>query len=90
MFSMEKGAPHCKLAVVKAMVSAGQVRTTKTAREGATALGFDFDGKLAVIHGTYHGRFSQEYDDAHGSSGVAGRVPPNHIGRRGISQADGD
>jgi motility quorum-sensing regulator / GCU-specific mRNA interferase toxin len=30
---MEKGKPHCKLAVVKAMVGAGQVRTTKAARE---------------------------------------------------------
>ena len=46
---MEKGTPHCKLTVVKAMVSAGQVRTTKTAREGAVALGFDFDGMLSVI-----------------------------------------
>jgi motility quorum-sensing regulator/GCU-specific mRNA interferase toxin len=46
---MEKVTPHCKLAVVKAMVAAGQVRTTKTAREGAVALGFDLDGMLAVI-----------------------------------------
>ena len=46
---MEKGTPHCKLAVVKAMVNAGQVRTTKAAREGGVALGFDFDGMLAVV-----------------------------------------
>ena len=46
---MEKGTPHCKLAVVKAMVDAGQVRTTKAAREGGVALGFDFDGMLAVV-----------------------------------------
>ena len=46
---MEKGTPHCKLAVVKAMVDAGQVRTTKLAREGGVALGFDFDGMLAVV-----------------------------------------
>lgn len=46
---MEKGTPHCKLAVVKALVDAGQVRSTKTAREGGAALGFDFDGMLAVI-----------------------------------------
>ena len=38
-----------KLVVVKAMVKAGQVRTTKTAREGGVALGFDFDGMLAVL-----------------------------------------
>lgn len=46
---MEKGRPHCKLAVVKLLVESGQVRTTKAAREGATALGFDFDGMLDVI-----------------------------------------
>ena len=46
---MEKTAPHCKLAVVKAMVGAGQVRTTRGAREGAVALGLDFDGMLAVV-----------------------------------------
>jgi motility quorum-sensing regulator/GCU-specific mRNA interferase toxin len=37
------------LAVVKAMVGAGQVRTTRGAREGAVALGLDFDGILAVV-----------------------------------------
>ena len=31
------------------MVSAGQVRTTRGAREGAVALGLDFDGMLAVV-----------------------------------------
>ena len=46
---MEKFTPHCKLTVVKALVTAGQVRTTRTAREGAVALGFDLDGMLAVI-----------------------------------------
>ena len=46
---MEKSTPHCKLALVKAMVDAGQVRTTKLAREGGVALGFDFDGMLAVV-----------------------------------------
>ena len=46
---MEKTAPHCKLSVVKAMVGAGHVRTARTAREGAVALGLDFDGVLAVV-----------------------------------------
>ena len=46
---MEKAAPHCKLSVVKAMVGAGHVRTTRTAREGAVALGLDFEGMLAVV-----------------------------------------
>ena len=46
---MEKRRPHCKLTVVKSMVRAGQVRTTKTAREGGAAVGFDFDGMLDVV-----------------------------------------
>jgi motility quorum-sensing regulator / GCU-specific mRNA interferase toxin len=46
---VEKGTPHCKLAVVKVLVESGQVRTTKAARDGATALGFDFDGMFDVI-----------------------------------------
>ena len=46
---MEKATPHCKLGVVKALGGAGQVRTTRSAREGAVALGLDFDGMLAVV-----------------------------------------
>lgn len=46
---MEKATPHCKLAVVKALVVAGKVRTTRGAREGAVALGLDFDGMLGVL-----------------------------------------
>ena len=49
MLPVEKAAPHCKLSLVKAMVGAGHVRTTRTAREGAVALGLDFDGMLAVV-----------------------------------------
>lgn len=46
---MEKGSPHCKLTVIKAMVTAGQVRTTQAARAGAIELGFDFADMLAVV-----------------------------------------
>lgn len=46
---MEKRTPQCKLSVVKALVGNGQVRTTNAARVGATALGFDYSGMLAVI-----------------------------------------
>ncbi len=46
---MEKGSPHCKLAVVKALVEAGKVRTTHAARSGAVDLGLDFSGMLAVV-----------------------------------------
>jgi motility quorum-sensing regulator/GCU-specific mRNA interferase toxin len=46
---MEKQTPHCKLSVIKTMIESGNVRTTKAAREGGTALGFDFDSMIAVI-----------------------------------------
>ena len=46
---MEKKSPHCKLAVVKAMVEAGKVRSTFSALAGGAALGFDFDGMLDVL-----------------------------------------
>jgi motility quorum-sensing regulator/GCU-specific mRNA interferase toxin len=46
---MEKNSPHCKLSLIKTMISAGKVRTTHSAREGATALGMDFDAMLAVV-----------------------------------------
>jgi len=46
---MEKQTPHCKLSVIKALIADGKIRTTKSAREGAAALGFDFDDMLAVI-----------------------------------------
>lgn len=46
---MEKRTPHCKLSVVKALIAEGKVKTTRTAREGAAALGFDFDDMIAVV-----------------------------------------
>lgn len=46
---MEKPSPHCKLTVVKALVEVGQVRTTHSARLGATALGLDLSGMLEVV-----------------------------------------
>ncbi len=46
---MEKRTPHCKLVIVKALVSAGKYRTTQTARAGAIELGFDLDDMLAVV-----------------------------------------
>ena len=46
---MEKSTPHCKLSVIKNMLEDGKVRTTKAAREGGTALGYDFDGMVAVL-----------------------------------------
>lgn len=46
---MEKRTPHCKLAVIQALVEAGKVRTTNAARAGADALGFDYRDMLAVV-----------------------------------------
>jgi motility quorum-sensing regulator/GCU-specific mRNA interferase toxin len=46
---VEKHTAHYKLPLVKAMVEAGKVRTTMSAREGAAALGFDFDGMLGAV-----------------------------------------
>ena len=41
---MEKGTPHYKLSVVRAMIEAGKVRATLSALAGGAALGFDFEG----------------------------------------------
>ena len=46
---MEKRKPHCRLSVVNALVAAGKVRTTRSARLGAVMLGFGYTGMLMVI-----------------------------------------
>lgn len=46
---MEKPSPHCKLTVVKALVAAGKVRATHSARSEATALGLKLSDMLAVL-----------------------------------------
>lgn len=46
---MEKGTPHCKLAIVKRLVAAGSVRATNSARTGASALGLTFPDMLGVV-----------------------------------------
>lgn len=46
---MEKSIPHSKLTVVKAFVTAGKVRATRSAREGAAALGLEFSDMMAVV-----------------------------------------
>jgi motility quorum-sensing regulator/GCU-specific mRNA interferase toxin len=47
--SMEKRTPHCRLPVVKALVEAGKVRATHSARLGATMLGLELSDMLAII-----------------------------------------
>lgn len=46
---MEKRTPHCKLFVVKRLVEAGRVRTTHSARTGASDLGLELAGMLEVV-----------------------------------------
>ena len=46
---MEKRTPPCKLAVVKALVEAGKVRTTHAARVDANELGLEFSDMLAIV-----------------------------------------
>ena len=46
---MEKRTPHCKLTVVKSLVDSGKVRTTHSARMGATALGLALSDMLSVV-----------------------------------------
>ena len=54
---MEKRTPHCPLGVVKALIEAGKVRTTQSARAGAAALDLDYRGMLAVIRALTPGDF---------------------------------
>lgn len=47
---MEKGAPHCKLSAVKALVKAGQVNATASAFRGARELNItNLAGMCAVV-----------------------------------------
>ncbi len=46
---MEKRTPHCQLSLIHALVNEGRVRSTYSALSGAAALGFDYEGMLAVV-----------------------------------------
>jgi motility quorum-sensing regulator/GCU-specific mRNA interferase toxin len=46
---MEKRTPHCSLSTVKALVDAGRVSSTQSARQGAAAMGIDFDGICEIL-----------------------------------------
>lgn len=48
---MEKGTPHCKLAVVKNLLDQGKVRMTKTALVGGASMGLDAAGMIEVVMG---------------------------------------
>jgi motility quorum-sensing regulator/GCU-specific mRNA interferase toxin len=46
---MEKRSPHCQLSIIRGLIQQGKVRSTFSALAGGAALGFDFDGMLAVV-----------------------------------------
>jgi motility quorum-sensing regulator / GCU-specific mRNA interferase toxin len=46
---MEKNTPHCKLAVVKALVADGKLRMSASSVTSAELLGFDRQGMLEVV-----------------------------------------
>ena len=46
---MEKNKPHCPLSRVKALIEAGKIHMTTTARNGAAALGYDRKRAYAEI-----------------------------------------
>ncbi|SEI10968.1 type II toxin-antitoxin system MqsR family toxin [Pseudomonas fuscovaginae UPB0736] len=46
---MEKSTPHCKLSIIKVLVEAGKVRTTRSARIGADELGLELFDMLDVV-----------------------------------------
>lgn len=47
---MEKGTPHCKLSVIKALIEADKVNATASAFNGARELGInDLAGMCAVV-----------------------------------------
>ena len=48
---MEKGTPHCRLSLVKALVVAGKVRATASALSGAAGLGLGYADMLEVVNG---------------------------------------
>jgi len=49
---VEKHSAHYKLPVVKAMIEAGKVRTTVTAREGAVTMKCPSCGAVSLVHDT--------------------------------------
>lgn len=46
---MEKRTPHCNLSTVKALVDAGRVSSTQSARQGAAVMGIDFDAMCGIL-----------------------------------------
>lgn len=54
---MEKRTPNCSLAVVHALIQNGSVRTTHSARIGASELGLSFSDMVKVLQALTPGDF---------------------------------
>jgi len=55
---MEKGTPHCKLPIVKALIETGKVNATASAFQGARELGInDLAGMCAIVMSLTSGDF---------------------------------
>ena len=46
---MDKRTPHCNLSTIKALVDAGRVSSTQSARQGAAVMGIDFDAMCGIL-----------------------------------------
>jgi motility quorum-sensing regulator/GCU-specific mRNA interferase toxin len=86
---MEKRTPHCKLAIVKALVEAGKVRTTHAARVGANELGLEFSGMLAVVIALTPADFYKSMPTHVDNTVWQDSVPPKHAGWWRIPETEG-
>ena len=78
---MEKNKPHCPLSRVKALIEAGKVHMTTTARNGAAALGYDRKRAYAEImclspHEFYKSMIALRRDDRYEDTIVYGVTEP--------------
>ena len=85
---MEKSTPHCKLTVVKTLLDAGKFQVTRTARNGASALGFDYSGMLAVVAALQPSDFYKSMTTHADHTVWQRRVSHGHPVRRRVPEAD--
>ena len=88
---MEKGTPHSKLPVVKAMIEAGQVRATASAFGGARGPGInDLAGMCAVVMALTPADFYKSMTTHADHRIWQDCVPyPDSRRRRGVPETDG-
>ena len=54
---MEKRSAHYRLSIVRRFIELGEVRATTSAVTDAKAMGFDYDGMIAVVSALTHRDF---------------------------------